>query len=231
MEKISILLLEDDPNLGFMVEEHLIMKGYSVKRVNNGEEGLREYAQYPYQLILADVMMPKMDGFTFVRKIRKTDKDVPIIFLTAKSMKEDSIEGFKSGCDDYIIKPFSIEELFLRIEAVLRRSGRAIKSDAPGGYISFGKFRFNPVTMQLQSGTKSETLTAKEAGLLKLLLENLNKELDRTEALTRIWGEDTIFTARSMDVYITKLRKHLKPDPSVKILNIHGKGYKLVVGE
>lgn len=228
MSKISILLLEDDPNLGFMVEEHLTMKGYIVTRVPNGEEGLRAYAKFPHDLILADVMMPKMDGFTFVKKIRKSDKDVPIIFLTAKSLKEDSIEGFKAGCDDYIIKPFSIEELFLRMEAVLRRSGRN-KPDAQDASIAFGRFHFNPVTMQLRSPEASITLTAKESGLLKLLLEHQNRELDRSQALALIWGEDTIFTARSMDVYITKLRKYLKPDPAVKILNIHGKGYKLVV--
>lgn len=227
MEKeYKILLTEDDENLGMLLREYLIAKGYDTDLMADGEAGYEAFMSKKYDVCIFDVMMPKKDGFTLAKEIRMVNTDVPIIFLTAKSMKEDVFQGFKIGADDYLTKPFSMEELLFRIEAILRRTKGTL-----GGQDVFqiGKFRFDTHKQQLIDGDQIVKLTTKESELLKLLCNNANKVLERNFALKTIWVDDNYFNARSMDVYITKLRKHLKDDPSVEILNVHGKGYKLVM--
>lgn len=229
MRKLAILLLEDDPNLGLILQEHLEMNGFTVTLAVNGAEGLAAYGRGTYNLCLVDVMMPRMDGFTFAREIRKADADIPLIFLTAKSLKEDRIEGLKIGADDYMTKPFSMEELLLRIRAVLKRSLQS----APGGdrtaVFSIGTFSFDHIARTLKRKGKIRKLTAREADLLRLLSLHLNTTVDRRTALKELWGEDSYFTGRSMDVFISKLRKYLSEDAAVEILNEHGRGVRLVV--
>ncbi len=227
MEKeYKILLTEDDENLGMLLREYLIAKGYDTDLMADGEAGYEAFMSKKYDVCIFDVMMPKKDGFTLAKEIRMVNTDVPIIFLTAKSMKEDVFQGFKIGADDYLTKPFSMEELLFRIEAILRRTKGTM-----GGQDVFqiGRFRFDTHKQQLIDGDQIVKLTTKESELLKLLCNNANKVLERNFALKTIWVDDNYFNARSMDVYITKLRKHLKDDPSVEILNVHGKGYKLVM--
>jgi two-component system OmpR family response regulator len=225
--KHRILLAEDDENLGSLLQEYLQAKNYEADWVNNGEKAFRHFEQYHYDLCLLDVMMPVKDGFTLASEIRILNRDIPIIFLTAKSMKEDVIEGFSLGADDYLTKPFSMEELLFRIEAILRRTKGIRGSDTHLWEI--GSFTFD-AKKQVLSGTGTEQkLTTKESELLKLLCNNINQVLERNFALKAIWIDDNYFNARSMDVYITKLRKYLKSDPNVQIINVHGKGYKLVV--
>lgn len=230
MSATKVLVLEDDSNLGFILKEHLELNGYLAILAANGIEGLKEYGKDSYQLILVDIMMPKKNGFAFVKEIREKDDDTPIIFLTAKSLKEDRIAGFKAGCDDYITKPFSMEELLLRIQAVLRRTGRVAEAKLPHGCYRIGKFLFDYDRQLLHSNEKKESLTSKESELLLLLCKNLNKILERETALKTVWGDDSYFNARSMDVFISRLRKYLKDDPTVSLNNIHGKGYKLTTG-
>lgn len=227
----KVLLLEDDPNLGFVLQEFLEHKGYDVTLKGDGEQGLKAYHDSSFDICVVDIMMPKMDGFTFTKQVRKTDKETPIIFLTAKSMKEDKIEGFKLGGDDYITKPFSMEELELRVEAVLRRSKGGSTEEEEKKHFEIGKFQFDYPTQKLTINGDENSLTTKEAELLKLLALNKNKVLEREIALKLIWGNDNYFTGRSMDVFITKLRKYLKPDPNIEIVNVHGTGYKLLVNE
>ncbi|MFH0756902.1 MAG: response regulator transcription factor [Bacteroidota bacterium] len=225
--KHRILLAEDDENLGSLLQEYLQAKNYEADWVNNGEKAFRHFEQYHYDLCLLDVMMPVKDGFTLASEIRILNRDIPIIFLTAKSMKEDVIEGFSLGADDYLTKPFSMEELLFRIEAILRRTKGIRGNDTHLWEI--GSFTFD-AKKQVLSGTGIEQkLTTKESELLKLLCNNINQVLERNFALKAIWIDDNYFNARSMDVYITKLRKYLKSDPNVQIINVHGKGYKLVV--
>lgn len=224
---MKCLLTEDDENLGLLLSEYLSAKGFEVSLAKNGDEGLSLFTQKgPFDLCILDVMMPKKDGFTLAKDIRSVDEKVPIIFLTAKSMKEDTIMGFKSGADDYLTKPFSMEELLLRIEAVLRRTGKSNKTEQD--IYQIGKFSFNTIKQELYLEENTQKLTTKETELLKLLCQNLNKPLSRSFALKLIWGDDSYFNARSMDVYITKLRKLLKQDPALKILNLHGEGFKLI---
>lgn len=225
----KILLLEDDMNLGFLLQEHLEMNSYKVKLCRNGEEGLSEYKIDKYNLCLVDVMMPKKDGFTFVKELREKDADIPVIFLTAKSLKEDRIEGFKIGCDDYITKPFSMEELMLRIHAVLRRSNNNLSEEITQTLFTIGNFTFDYSQRILLLGKTKTELTSKEAELLRLLCVYQNKVLERETALKTVWGDDSYFNSRSMDVFISKIRKYLKDDPSINLMNIHGKGYKLTV--
>ena len=227
--KYRILLAEDDENLGSLLQEYLQAKNYETDWVKDGERAFRHFEQFHYDLCLLDIMMPVKDGFTLASEIRVINSDIPIIFLTAKSMKEDVLEGFSLGADDYITKPFSMEELLFRIEAILRRT----KGPRGGekNIWKIGRFTFD-AKKQLLSGTGVEQkLTTKESELLKLLCNNMNQVLERNFALKAIWIDDNYFNARSMDVYITKLRKYLKPDPNVQIINVHGKGYKLVVDE
>lgn len=224
----KILLAEDDSNLSTLLEEYLNLKSYDVVLFNNGEDALEGYRQEEFDICLLDVMMPKMDGFSLATRIRKIDPDQPIIFLTAKSMKEDKIEGFTIGADDYITKPFSMEELLARLKAVLRRTNKSSDEPDPISF-EFGQFMFDYDHQILKINGDTTKLTTKESELLRLLCKNKNKVLEREVALNAIWGNDSYFNARSMDVFITKLRKYLKEDPGVQIINIHGTGYKLTV--
>ena len=224
----TILIVEDDPNLGQLVQEYLTMKGYTTDRAINGDQGLQLFMASSYDLCLFDVMMPKKDGFTLAKEVRMSNRDVPIIFLTAKSMQEDTIQGFKAGADDYITKPFSMEELLLRIQAILRRSQRLTDTMEPTTYV-IGSFAFDyPHQLLTHNGT-AQKLTSKESELLKLLAQNLNQPVSRSFALKMVWGDDSYFNARSMDVYVTKLRKYLKEDAAVQLVNVHGEGFKLIV--
>ncbi|AWV99805.1 response regulator transcription factor [Arcticibacterium luteifluviistationis] len=229
--QLKILLAEDDPNLGMLLQEYLSSKGYTVELARDGNEGLDLFLNTGgFDLCLLDVMMPKKDGFSLAKEIRLKDEHVPIIFLTAKSMKEDTIQGFKSGADDYMTKPFSMEELLMRIAAILRRVNKQEPEDAPIEF-TIGPYSFNTIDLKLTlNGGESKKLTTKESELLKLFCQNQNKPVSRSYALKLIWGDDSYFNARSMDVYITKLRKHLKADENIKILNLHGEGFKLITG-
>ena len=229
MEKeYKILLTEDDENLGMLLREYLEAKGYETDLLPDGEEGYNAFMSKKYDLCIFDVMMPKKDGFTLAKEVRMVNPDIPIIFLTAKSMKEDIVQGFKIGADDYITKPFSMEELLFRIEAILRRT---VGSNVAQEVYQLGRFKFDTQKQQLidEQNDSNVKLTTKESELLKLLCINANKVLERNFALKTIWVDDNYFNARSMDVYITKLRKHLKQEESVAIINVHGKGYKLVM--
>lgn len=226
---IKLLLVEDDANLGNMLAEYLRAKGHDVILRTNGQEGWEAYEQGKFDLLLLDVMMPLKDGFTLAREIRAKDATTPIIFLTAKSMKQDTIEGFRSGADDYLTKPFGIEELLLRIGAVLRRSmGVQPKPEEPDHYI-IGESEFDPRKQVLRTPVGERRLTTKESELLRLLCASANHVLERSEALKEVWGSDSYFNGRSMDVYIAKLRKYLREDPLLEIMNVHGKGFRLVV--
>lgn len=225
-KKLKILLIEDDPNLGTVLHEHLKMNDYEVVLCTNGEEALKVWKQEKFDLCLADIMMPKMDGFSFVENVRKEDKDTPIIFLTAKSLKEDKIKGFRLGCDDYITKPFSVEELLLRINAVTKRSFKSGSTEQT--VFKIGTFDFDYNRQQLLRKKKKTKLTPKESDLLLLLCQNMNQTVKRETALIQVWDDDSIFAGRSMDVFISKLRKYLKDDPKVELLGLHGKGFRLV---
>jgi DNA-binding response OmpR family regulator len=229
VKKQAVLLLEDDPNLGMILQEHLEMNGYAVTLAVNGALGLAAYQGRRFDLCLVDVMMPRMDGFTFAREIRREDSDIPLIFLTAKSLKEDRIEGLKIGADDYLTKPFSMEELLLRIHAVLKRTTRNGGGSVVQVFFTLGTYTFDYTSRTLKRKTRERKLTTREADLLRLLCAHVNTTLDRSKALKELWGEDTYFAGRSMDVFISKLRKYLKDDPAVEILNDHGRGVKLVI--
>lgn len=225
-ESLKVLLCEDDENLGMLLREYLQAKGFTTTLCGDGEEGFKEFNKVKYDICVLDVMMPKKDGFTLAKEIRQSNAEVPIIFLTAKTLKDDILEGFKIGADDYITKPFSMEELVLRIEAILRRvNGKKSKESTQ---YQIGQFLFDTQKQLLIIGDKHTKLTTKENELLSLLCSHQNEILQRDFALKSIWIDDNYFNARSMDVYITKLRKHLKDDPQIEIINIHGKGYKLI---
>ena len=229
-EKISILLAEDDKNLGNLLREYLEAKGHTVRLAINGKEAYDLFLKEKFDLCLLDVMMPVKDGFTLAREIRYSDNNIPIVFLTAKSMKEDTIEGFTAGADDYITKPFSMEELLLRITAILRRVKNQSLKQSELHEFKIGKYKFNSTDRTLELKGKIAQLTTKESDLLKLLCLNSNDVLDRNFALRSVWHNDSYFSARSMDVYIAKLRKYLKEDTAVEFINVHGKGFKLVAG-
>jgi len=224
---IRILLAEDDENLGELLKNYLNAKSYETDLFEDGEKAFDGFRKEHYDLCILDVMMPVKDGFTLAQEIRTINKVVPIIFLTARSMKDDVLEGFKIGADDYITKPFNMDELLFRIEAILRR----VKTDTPFApqVYTLGKYTFDTQKQVLQCNDISYKLTTKESELLKLLCDNANQILERNYALKTIWEDDNYFNARSMDVYITKLRKYLKDEPAVEILNVHGRGFKLVV--
>ncbi len=228
MNKIRILLAEDDLNLGQILNEYLNVKGYETELCRNGELAFQAFKRNTFDLCIFDVMMPKMDGFTLAEKVRKADADIPIIFLTAKSLKEDAIKGFNLGADDYISKPFSMEELLLRIKAILRRTLKPEDEDNQQTKFDIGRFHFDFASQILSIGGKEQKLTSKEAALLRMLCLHKNQVLDRSKALKKIWQDDNYFNSRSMDVYITKLRKFLKEDESLQILNVHGQGFKLI---
>lgn len=230
MENIKILLAEDDTNLGKILKSYLEAKGFDVDLYVNGEEALLGYHKNKgYQILVLDVMMPVMDGFTLAENIRKTDKLIPIIFLTAKSLEEDKLKGFALGGDDYISKPFNMELLLARITAIVRRIHNLYDDKLETSDYQIGSFIFEYNHQTLNHNGTIQKLTSKEADLLKLLCEHKNEVLDRRVALNRIWKDDSYFNARSMDVYITKLRKYLKPDERIQIINVHGIGFKLLV--
>jgi DNA-binding response OmpR family regulator len=226
-DQLNILLCEDDENLGMLLREYLQAKGYAAELCVDGEAGYKAFLKNKYNMCVLDVMMPKKDGFTLAKEIRDVNADTPIIFLTAKTLKDDILEGFKAGADDYITKPFSMEELTLRIEAILRRV-RGKKVRERDSY-KIGRFNFDTQKQVLTIDGNSTKLTTKESELLALLCSHANEVLQRDYALKTIWIDDNYFNARSMDVYITKLRKHLKADENIEIINIHGKGYKLII--
>ncbi len=226
-DNVNILLCEDDENLGMLLREYLEAKGYNAELCADGEEGYEAFCNNHYDLCILDVMMPKMDGFTLAKKIRDLNAEVPFIFLTAKTLIEDVRDGFEIGADDYITKPFRMDVVVLRIEAILRRvRGKRAKNEV---IRQIGCFVFDTQKQLLTSGDTQTKLTTKEAELLTLLSNKVNELLPRDYALKTIWIDDNYFNARSMDVYITKLRKHLRADPNVEIINVHGKGYKLVI--
>lgn len=230
--KINILLVEDDPNLSHVIQDYLEMIGYKTMLATDGEQGLDFFRKNQFHLAILDIMLPKKDGFTLAHNIREITKQTPIIFLTAKAMKEDRITGFKSGCDDYITKPFSSEELSLRIEAILKRCDiRNLDEQNTSGVYSLGAYSYDSINMVLSTDGYEHTLTRKESALLKMLCENKNQLLTRESILKAVWGDDDYFIGRSMDVFITKLRKYLKLDPTISITNVHGTGFKLEVGE
>jgi DNA-binding response OmpR family regulator len=225
---ISILLVEDDPNLGLVLQEYLQIKaGFKVQLCKDGEEGLKAFFQQQFDLCIFDVMMPKKDGFTLGREVRAVNQNIPIIYATAKSMMEDKVEGFQLGADDYITKPFRIEELLLRIQAILKRVSPS-EQQVEERVFNLGKFTFDYVSQTLNNGISSIKMSGKEADLLRLLCIRKNQVLTREEALLKIWNDDSYFNGRSMDVYLSKIRKYLKDDENVEIINVHGKGFKLI---
>lgn len=232
-QKQRILLVEDDKNFGDVLRSYLEVHDFDITLATDGEAGLNAYKKGEFDLCIFDVMMPKKDGFTLAKEIRENDKEMPIIFLTAKSMKDDVLQGFKIGADDYISKPFNSEELLLRIQAILKRSQQKPDPSEEIKEFDVGYFHFNyPLRILTYSGPDGkheDKLSPKEAHLLRLFCLNKNDVLQRSIALTKIWGEDNYFTARSMDVFVTKLRKYLKPDPNIEIVNIHGNGFQLLV--
>jgi DNA-binding response OmpR family regulator len=227
MAKKKILLVEDDNNLGNLLQDSLELKNYEVTLKRNGEEGLTEFKLGKFDMCLLDVMMPKKDGFSLAKDIRRINGQVPIVFLTAKALKEDAIEGLKIGADDYITKPFSMEELLLRMENIFKRLPKVENSEQDK--FTIGKFEFDNSTRVLKLSDKSIKLTTKESELLKILAVHMDRVLEREVALNAVWGTDSYFAGRSMDVYIAKLRKYLKEDTSVEILNIHGTGFKMII--
>jgi len=233
-KKARILLVEDDINLSVVLSDYLKLIGYQVVLCQDGKKGLEEFKKEDFDLCILDVMIPKMDGFTLATHIRDLNPVVPLIFLTAKSLEADRLKGFQIGCDDYITKPFSTEELKLRIRAILKRCMISKDSEAlsVGGIFRLGTFSFDPLNMTLRSKDGETTrLTRKESALLKVLCENKNRLLPRETALTKVWGDNDYFVGRSMDVYIARLRKYLKADASISITNVHGAGFKLEIPE
>ncbi len=228
-DNFKVLLVEDEVNLGNLLRDYLNAKGYETTLCEDGEQGFDTFAKNNFDICILDVMLPLKDGFTLAKEIRMVNSEIPIIFLTAKSLPDDRIEGFKSGADDYLTKPFNMEELLLRIQAILKRTNSNPFETDQDGVFTIGKFSFDSNKQLLTLGSESRKLTSKESELLRLLAKNANKVLDRNFALKSIWQDDSYFNARSMDVYITKLRKYLKEDPEIEILNIHGKGFKLIV--
>jgi len=227
MKITKVLLAEDDSNLGMLLKNYLTAKSFDTNLQVNGVQALEEFPRKQYELCILDIMMPEMDGLTLAKEIRKINPDMPIIFLTARSQKEDILEGFRTGADDYIIKPFSMEELLYRIQAILKRTAGSAAPKKESMYM-VGNYTFDPLKQMLIFSGEPVKLTTKESELLELLCRHRNEILERNYALKSIWIDDNYFNARSMDVYITRLRKYLKKDTSVKILNVHGRGYKLL---
>lgn len=228
--KKKILLVEDDNNFGSILRDYLILHSYETTLAKNGIEGLEKFRKHNYDLCILDVMMPFKDGFSLASDIRSINDEVPLIFLTAKSLKEDVIKGFKIGADDYLIKPFDSEILLFKIKSIFKRKISLKKAtDNKVDYI-FSSFIYNSKFRELQfKNDKPITLSPKEGKLLTLLLDNMNDLTTREEALVKIWNDDNYFTSRSMDVYVTKIRKYLSKDPKIKIENIHGKGFKFSI--
>jgi two-component system OmpR family response regulator len=226
-KKMNILLAEDDENLGLLLHSYLRSKGFETDLARNGKSAFEKFLGGHYTFCILDVMMPEMDGFTLAREIREIDKKVPILFLTAKSLKEDKLEGFEIGADDYLTKPFSMEELLARMNAIIRRTEGLHTDGQTENYI--GTIKYEPSIRLIHLSDGAKKLTTKENQLLELLVKNENEILDRQATLRAVWGDDNYFNGRSMDVYIAKLRKLLKEDSSIEIMNIHGKGFKLII--
>jgi two-component system, OmpR family, response regulator len=234
----KILLVEDDQNFGDVLRSYLEMHDFQIVLATDGVLGLEAFRKSTFDMCILDVMMPRKDGFTVAKEIRERNKEIPIIFLTAKTMKDDILEGFKAGGDDYIAKPFNSDELLLRIQAVLKRASKPNDPRGEPRHYVIGEYHFDyPLRLLTYNGTVqpgeegSWKLSPKEAELLKLFCKYLNDVTPRSEALTKIWNEDTYFTARSMDVFVTKLRKYLSKDASIEIINIHGNGFQLIVND
>lgn len=225
IEKASILYVEDDETLSFVTKDNLEQEGYDVDHYENGQAGLQAFNKNYYDICLLDVMLPEMDGYQLAEEIRKYNAEIPILFLTAKSLKEDRIHGLQIGADDYITKPFSIEELILKIEVFLKR--KSITKTA-SDLMKVGHFTFDHPNLKLTMDKTEHNLTQKEADLLKMLIEHKDNTLRREQILKKLWGENDYFLGRSMDVFISRLRKYLKADPGIKIENIHGVGFRLV---
>ena len=226
----KILLVEDDPNFGSILRDYLSMNDFDVVLAKNGMEGFEKFKRDNYDLCILDVMMPYKDGYTLAKEIREKNKEVPIIFLTAKSMKEDVLKGYKVGADDYLNKPIDSEVLLMKIRAIIQRKATEVKSDVTKFEFTIGKFSLNSKLRFLDfPGDETIKLSPKENELLKMLALHENDLMPRELALTKIWRDDNYFTSRSMDVYIAKLRKYLKPDENVEIINIHGEGFRLAI--
>lgn len=228
-DQFKVLLAEDDKNLGTILASYLNAKGFQTILCINGQEAFDHYKKNQFDFCIIDVMMPVKDGYTLAREIRMIDHKIPILFLTAKSLQEDKIRGFELGADDYITKPFSMEELLLRMRAIIRRSTESKTPDASKNFYEIGRLSFDSNRQILKTPEEEFKLTSKETELLKMLCDNINEVLDRSVALKKIWQDDSYFNARSMDVYITKLRKYLKADPQLELINVHGVGFKLVI--
>lgn len=228
--KPKVLLCEDDQNLGNVLKNYLELNDYDVTLERDGRLGLAAFQRERFDICLLDIMMPHMDGFKLAEEIRDIDPDIPLFFLSAKTMKEDIIQGYKLGADDYITKPFDSEVLLLKIKAILKRNEEQNRENENAEY-NLGKYHFNPRLRELDLGGSKVTLSPKENDLLKMLCEYKNDLLSREQALKKIWGSDTYFNGRSMDVYIAKLRKYLKEDGTIEIVNIHGNGFRLVCPE
>ncbi len=226
-QQMKILLAEDDKNFGTILKAYFEAKGFQTTLCGDGREALEKFKREDFNFCVFDVMMPVMDGFTLAAEVRKLDKKVPMLFLTAKNMEADKLQGFELGADDYLTKPFSMEELLLRMKAILRRSA---EDTVRPSIFQIGSFTFDYNRQLLIHGQEENRLTSKESELLRLLCENMNNVLDRSVALNKIWYDDSYFNARSMDVYITKLRKYFKADPTIELMNVHGVGFKLLVG-
>ncbi len=230
MLKVKILLVEDDLNLGLIISDHLKSDGYAVSLCNNGVEAMQRYNEDKFHLCIFDVMLPRKDGFTLTRDIRKTNSEIPILFLSARGMTEDKVEGFNAGGDDYLSKPFSIEELQLRIKALLKRVNIKVDEKEQTNYL-LGIFVFDTENQTLVSNDQVKTLTKKEVQILKILFKYKNQVVSREVILNAVWGQNDYFIGRSLDVFITKLRKYLREDPKILISNIHGVGFKFEILE
>lgn len=231
-DKTKILLVEDDFNLGLVIQDFLSLEGYKVHLCRDGKEGLQKFNKNDYDLCLLDVMLPEKDGFSIAEDIRKVNLEIPIIFLTAKSLPEDKVKGFKAGGDDYITKPFNNEEFLLRIKAILKRTaGTIIEEDKNKGIYELSNYKFDSINLRLYINGEEKRLTKRESAILKLLTEHKNKVIERSLVLNLIWGDDNYFNGRSLDVFITKLRKYLADDDKIQINNLHGVGFKLEITE
>ena len=230
MLKVKILLVEDDLNLGLIISDHLKSDGYAVSLCNNGVEAMQRFNEDKFHLCIFDVMLPRKDGFTLTRDIRKTNSEIPILFLSARGMTEDKVEGFNAGGDDYLSKPFSIEELQLRIKALLKRVNIKVDEKEQTNYL-LGIFVFDTENQTLVSNDQVKTLTKKEVQILKILFKYKNQVVSREVILNAVWGQNDYFIGRSLDVFITKLRKYLREDPKILISNIHGVGFKFELSE
>ncbi|MEI6455428.1 MAG: response regulator transcription factor [bacterium] len=230
-KRVKILLVEDDPNFGSIMKSYLELNDYDVVLKTDGKQGLSAFKSEIFDLCILDVMMPEMDGFTLAKEIKKSNSGIPFIFLTAKTLKEDMLEGFKTGADDYITKPFDSEVLLYKLKAILKRKSQVDESESDLKEFQVGKLRFNYTLRTLSHGKHAQQLSPKEARLLKMLCASKDGILLRKDALEKIWGADNYFNGRSMDVFIARLRKYLREDPSIEIVNIHGNGFRFITGQ